>query len=81
MKFLEQLQRQINDIMSKISCMEENADSTTDTVEFPSLPEVAFGENPNFRFASAVEIKCTPEKGRYVVANRDIIRGQILFKC
>ncbi|KYN29622.1 SET and MYND domain-containing protein 4 [Trachymyrmex cornetzi] len=77
---LEQLQKQINDIMSKISCMEENADSTTDTAEFPSLPEVAFGENPNFRFASAaVEIKCTPEKGRYVVTNRDIKRGQILF--
>ncbi|KYN41167.1 SET and MYND domain-containing protein 4 [Trachymyrmex septentrionalis] len=72
--------KQINDIILKISCMEENADSTTDTAEFPSLPEVAFGENPNFRFASAaVEIKCTPEKGRYVVANRDIKRGQILF--
>lgn len=80
MKFLEQLQRQINDIMSKVSCMEENADSTTDTTEFPSLPEVAYGENPDFRCASAaVEIKCAPEKGRYVVANRDIKRGQILF--
>ncbi|XP_018306550.1 SET and MYND domain-containing protein 4 isoform X2 [Mycetomoellerius zeteki] len=76
----EQLQRQINDIMSKVSCMEENADSTTDTTEFPSLPEVAYGENPDFRCASAaVEIKCAPEKGRYVVANRDIKRGQILF--
>lgn len=61
--------------------MEDNADNITDTtIEFPSLPEVAYGENPNFPFAStAIEIKYAPEKGRYVVANRDIKRGQILF--
>ncbi|KYM99194.1 SET and MYND domain-containing protein 4 [Cyphomyrmex costatus] len=72
--------KQMNDITSQISSMEENVDSTTDTTEFPSLPEVAYGENPNFQFASAaIEIKCSPEKGRYIVTNRDIKRGQILF--
>jgi len=61
--------------------MEDNVDDTTDdTTEFPPLPDVACGENPNFPFASAaIEVKYTPEKGRYVVANRDIKRGQILF--
>lgn len=79
LKFLERLQRQINDITSRISCMEDNADNT-DTTEFSSQPEVAYGENPNFRFASAaIEVKHAPEKGRYVIANRDIKRGQILF--
>ncbi|KAL0119343.1 hypothetical protein PUN28_007693 [Cardiocondyla obscurior] len=76
----ERLQRQISDITSKMSCVEDNADITTDVTEFPLPPEITYGENPNFRFAStAVEIKCAPEKGRYVVANRDIKRGQILF--
>lgn len=76
----ERLQRQVNDITSKISCMEDDADNTTDTTEFPSQPEVAYGENPNFRFASAaIEVKYTAEKGRYVVANRDIKRGQVLI--
>lgn len=70
----------MNDITSRISCMEDNADDTTDTTEFPLQPEVAYGENPNFQYASAaIEIKYAPEKGRYVVANRDIKRGQILF--
>lgn len=72
----------MDDITSKMSCMKDNADNTdtTDTTEFPSQPEVAYGENPNFRFASAaIEIKRAPEKGRYVLANRDIKRGQILF--
>ncbi|TGZ49030.1 Uncharacterized protein DBV15_10838 [Temnothorax longispinosus] len=76
----ERLRRQMKDITSRISCMEDNADNTTDTTEFPSQPEVAYGENPNFRSASAaIEVKYAPEKGRYVVANRDIKRGQILF--
>lgn len=80
----EQLQKQINVLTSKISCLEDETDNTTDnttdTTEFPSPPEVVYGENPNFPSASAaVEIKHAPEKGRYVVANRDIKRGQILF--
>lgn len=80
LNLIEQLQRQMNNITSQISCMEDNANNTADTAEFPSLPEVAYGENPNFRCASAaIEMKNSPEKGRYVVANRDIKRGQILF--
>ncbi|XP_012526872.1 SET and MYND domain-containing protein 4 [Monomorium pharaonis] len=76
----ERLQRQVNDITSKISCMEDDTDDTTDTTEFPSQPEVAYGENPNFRFASAaIEVKYTAEKGRHVIANKDIKRGQVLF--
>lgn len=60
--------------------MEDNANNIKDTTEFPSQPEVAYGENPNFQCASAaIEMKYAPEKGRYVIANRDIKRGQILF--
>lgn len=76
----ERLQKQMNNITSKISCMEDNANDTTDTTEFPSQPEVAYGENSDFQFASAaIEMKYALEKGRHVVANRDIKRGQILF--
>ncbi|XP_011635042.1 SET and MYND domain-containing protein 4-like isoform X1 [Pogonomyrmex barbatus] len=78
----ERLQRQMNEITSRISRMKDNVNDTdtTNTTEFPSQPEVTYGENPHFRSAStAIELKQTPEKGRYVVANRDIKRGQILF--
>lgn len=39
-----------------------------------------FDENPNFLYASvSVEKKYDKELGRYVVANRCIKRGEILF--
>lgn len=80
LKLIERLQKQMNDITSRISCMEDNANDTTNTTGLPSQPEVTYGENPDFQFASAaIEVKYAPEKGRHVVANRDIKRGQILF--
>jgi hypothetical protein len=45
-----------------------------------SLPILAFGENPNFPCAStALDLMISADKGRYVVANREIKKGQILF--
>lgn len=53
------------------------ANSNTETCV---LPEISFGENSDFPSASAgIEVKYSPQKGRYVVANRDIKIGQTLF--
>lgn len=88
MKFLEQLQKKLNEIRSKASRLKDNghdantanAASTSNATESPLQPKVAFGENLNFRFASAaIELKKNSLKGRHVVANRDIEKGQILF--
>lgn len=58
--------------------MEDNVDDVDTTKSL--LPEVAFGENPNFRSASeAIEVKHTSKKGRHIVANRKIKKGQILI--
>lgn len=45
-----------------------------------NLPNPAFGENPDFPNASAaLDLKFSVDKGRHVVANRDIQRGEVLF--
>ncbi|KAJ8681664.1 hypothetical protein QAD02_017456 [Eretmocerus hayati] len=45
-----------------------------------SLPELAFGDHLNFSYASAaLDLKFSGEKGRYVISNRDIRKGQVLF--
>lgn len=59
---------------------EDNADRCVGTSKSSARPEVAFGENPSFSSASAgIEMKYASQRGRYVVANRDIKRGQILY--
>lgn len=54
-----------------------------DITESPSQPKFKrpkSSENPNFPFASAsIEVKYTPEKGRYVIANKNIKKGETLF--
>lgn len=81
MNFLENLKKQVIQLSSAISRMLEKKNNVVDTnTETYLRPEVAFGENPDFPSASAgIEVKCAPQKGRYVVANRDIKKGQILF--
>ncbi|XP_012219743.1 SET and MYND domain-containing protein 4-like [Linepithema humile] len=86
----EQLQKKLNEVRSKASQLKDDADdaddaddentaNTTNTTEF-SQPQFAFGENPDFQFASAaVSLDETLSKGRHVVANRDIKKGQVLF--
>lgn len=60
--------------------MHNDTEDTEENDETQSVPELAFGENPDFPSASAaVDQKYSSEKGRYVVANRDIRKGQILF--
>jgi len=79
LKFLDQLQKKIDEIKVKVLRMKNNT-SSVDTKESHLQPEVAFGENLNFPSASAgIEVKYAPQKGRYVVANKDIQRGQVLF--
>lgn len=80
LKFLDQLQKQIDELKLKVSQITQNNADNVDTRESPSQPKVAFGENPNFSSASAsIEVKYSSQKGRYVVANKDIKRGQVLF--
>ncbi|OXU21510.1 hypothetical protein TSAR_009791 [Trichomalopsis sarcophagae] len=44
------------------------------------LPDPAFGENPDFPNASAaLDLKFSVDKGRHVVANRDVQKGEVLF--
>jgi len=79
LKFLDQLQKKIDEIKVKVLRMKNNT-SSVDTKESHLQPEVAFGENLNFPSASAgIEVKYASQKGRYVVANKDIQRGQVLF--
>lgn len=60
--------------------MVDTGDDATDITELHSLPEISFGENPSLAFATAAaDVKYTPQKGRHIVANRDIKRGQTLF--
>jgi len=79
LKFLDQLQKKIDNIKVKISRMKNDAGSV-DIKESLLQPKVAFGENLYFPSASAgIEVKYAPEKGRCVVANKHIQKGQILF--
>lgn len=65
----------VNDVNS--TC---NIENVTESPSQPKLKRLKSGENPNFRSASAsIEVKYTPEKGRYVVANRNIKKGETLF--
>ncbi|XP_043683945.1 SET and MYND domain-containing protein 4-like [Vespula pensylvanica] len=76
----EDIEKQIAHLASLASCMHNDTEDTEDNDVTQSIPELAFGENPDFPSASAaVDKKYSSEKGRYVVANRDIRKGQILF--
>lgn len=60
--------------------MVDTGDNVTDATESHTLPEISHGENSILPSASvAVDIKYTLQKGRHIVANRDIKRGQTLF--
>ncbi|EFN62504.1 SET and MYND domain-containing protein 4 [Camponotus floridanus] len=57
-----------------------NIVNVTESPSQPKLKRLKSGENPNFRSASAsIEVKHAPGKGRYVVANRNIKKGETLF--
>lgn len=75
--FSEILDKQIENLsLEALSIKDDHSDSQRDL----KLPELAFGENPNFSGASAaLDLTFSIEKGRFVVANRDINKGQILF--
>ncbi|EFN83374.1 SET and MYND domain-containing protein 4 [Harpegnathos saltator] len=77
----ETLEKQLVQLSSSVSQMVDTSDDVTGVTESHRiLPEILFGENPNLPFAStALDIKYTPQKGRHMVANRDIKRSQILF--
>ncbi|XP_067002891.2 SET and MYND domain-containing protein 4 isoform X2 [Anabrus simplex] len=56
----------------------------TDGVPTPGaqfeIPSPSYGENEKFAYASAaLDLKVNEEKGRHVIANRDIQMGDILF--
>ena len=66
--------------MAAASSMEYEEESEASDSMSGSKPEPAFGVNPNFPYASAaLEKKYAPDKGNFVVTNRDIKKGQILF--
>lgn len=76
----------VNPASTSTTANSVNTRNSTDAVDTtllessPPQPVVAFGENPNFRCASAaIDLKESVLKGRHVVANRDIKQGQILF--
>ncbi|XP_014467646.1 PREDICTED: SET and MYND domain-containing protein 4-like [Dinoponera quadriceps] len=76
----EALEKQLAQLSSSVSRMVDTGDDVTDITEAHSLPEISFGENPNLPSASAaVDVKYTPQKGRHVIANRDIKKGQTLL--
>ncbi|KAK2583765.1 hypothetical protein KPH14_009675 [Odynerus spinipes] len=76
----EDIEKQIAQLASVASCMQNDTEDNKDNIMKHSKPELSFGENPNFPSASAaIDKKYSTEKGRYVVANRDITKGQILF--
>ncbi|KAM0725205.1 SET and MYND domain-containing protein 4 [Formica fusca] len=57
-----------------------NVVNVTESPSQPKLKRLKSDENPNFRSASAsIEVKYAPAKGRYVVANRNIKKGETLF--
>ncbi|KAG7205129.1 hypothetical protein KM043_005500 [Ampulex compressa] len=63
-----------------VSDGEDDVENDANNVKTCLRPELAFGENPEFSSASAaIEKRFDAEKGRYVVANRDIKKGEILF--
>lgn len=78
LKYIESVEKQINELLSTI--MENDLEDVTNITESRLKATVAFGENPNFRNASAaIDKKYTSYKGRHIIANRDIKQGQTLF--
>ncbi|XP_051169953.1 SET and MYND domain-containing protein 4-like [Leptopilina boulardi] len=74
------IKQQVTSLMATASSMEYDDENEASDSMSGNKPEPAFGVNSNFPYASAaLEKKCAPDKGRYVVANRDIHKGQILF--
>ncbi|XP_011502335.1 PREDICTED: SET and MYND domain-containing protein 4-like [Ceratosolen solmsi marchali] len=73
----DDIERQIENLLSEAVNIIDNVD--IDNID-SMLPNLTFGENPNFPYASiALDLKFSVEKGRYVVANQNIKKGQILF--
>ena len=73
----ESIEKQINTLLTEAVSIDDKADTGNNDYK---LPEPAFGENKNFPNASAaLDLKFSIDKGRHIVANRDISKGQILF--
>ncbi|XP_072746541.1 SET and MYND domain-containing protein 4 [Anoplolepis gracilipes] len=84
----ERLQKMNEVILQSINTIDEindvnrtcNIANITESPSQPKLKRLKSGENPNFRSASAsIEVKYAPAKGRYVIANRNIKKGETLF--
>ncbi|XP_066589940.1 SET and MYND domain-containing protein 4-like isoform X2 [Prorops nasuta] len=75
----KEINQHIEQLTLEVSSMQNDEDEAAGA-NFSIKPEPAFGLNPNFLSASAgIDRKYSQDKGRYVVANRDIKKGQILF--
>ncbi|XP_012254183.2 SET and MYND domain-containing protein 4-like [Athalia rosae] len=72
--------KEVSVLETFISQLENNAAIENTTNQSCLRPDLAFGHNENFPYASAaLDCKYTPQNGRYVVANRDIKKGDVLF--
>lgn len=76
------LEKQIEMITMALSLIDQESpdlDNKLAKVE-KTLPAPEYGLNPNFPCASAgICVKVSPEKGRHVVATKDLKKGQVLF--
>lgn len=88
MQFIERLQKMNEIKLQSLNAIDGindvnrtcNIVNVTESPSQPKLKRLKSGENPNFRSASAsIEVKHAPGKGRYVVANRNIKKGETLF--
>ncbi|XP_046603722.1 SET and MYND domain-containing protein 4-like [Neodiprion virginianus] len=72
--------KEVSLLKSLASNLENIAENDSSRTQLCQRPDVAFESNANFPFASAaLDCKYTPQKGRHVIANRDIQKGQVLF--
>ncbi|XP_015595002.1 SET and MYND domain-containing protein 4 isoform X2 [Cephus cinctus] len=76
----ENIEEEVTRLLLIVSKMHDDKPDDSNTNKLLNKPKTAYGDNTNFAFASAaISRTSAPEKGRYVVANRDIKKGQILF--
>ncbi|XP_076624715.1 protein-lysine N-methyltransferase SMYD4 isoform X2 [Colletes latitarsis] len=77
-KFSDDIEKRISEINFSTTCVENDLPSISNLSKLKS--EIVFDENPDFPNASAsVDRKYDKELGRYVIANRFIEKGEILF--
>lgn len=77
LEFIDGIEKQINLLLSESLNIE---DCHNDNDHHFELPEPVFGYNKDFSNASVgLDLNFSVAKGRYVVANRDIKKGEILF--